>query len=105
VGALRADGFVAPLTIDGPINRAVFLAWFERHLLPTLTAGDIVVMDNLSSHNVAGARGHRIRRCRTALPAAVLTGSESDRTGLLEAEETARRRRGTDRRQPVAPVR
>ena len=56
LGALRATGFVAPLTVDGPINGAVFLAWIRQHLAPTLRAGDIVVMDNLSSHRVAGVR-------------------------------------------------
>jgi transposase len=56
VGALRADGFVAPLTVDGPINGCVFLSWVEQHLVPTLSAGDVVVMDNLSSHKVAGVR-------------------------------------------------
>ena len=56
VGALRATGFVAPLTVDGAINGATFLAWVEQHLAPTLRPGDIVVMDNLSSHKVAGVR-------------------------------------------------
>ena len=54
VGALRSTGFVAPITVDGPINGRVFLAWVEQHLVPTLSQGDIVVMDNLSSHKVAG---------------------------------------------------
>lgn len=56
VGALRATGFVAPLTADGPINGRLFLAWVEQHLVPTLSPGDIVIMDNLSSHKVAGVR-------------------------------------------------
>jgi transposase len=56
VGALRAVGFVAPLTVEGPINGALFRAWIEQHLVPTLSAGDIVVMDNLSSHKVVGIR-------------------------------------------------
>ncbi len=56
LGALRADGFVAPLTADGPINGPLFLAWIEQHLVPTLSAGDVVIMDNLSSHKVAGVR-------------------------------------------------
>ena len=56
LGALRATGFVAPLTIDGAINGATFLAWIEQHLAPTLNPGDVVVMDNLSSHKVAGVR-------------------------------------------------
>lgn len=56
VGALRADGFVAPLTVDGPINGPLFRAWVEQHLAPTLSTGDVVIMDNLSSHKVAGVR-------------------------------------------------
>jgi transposase len=56
VGALRADGFVAPLTVDGPINGPLFRAWVEQHLAPTLSIGDVVIMDNLSSHKVAGVR-------------------------------------------------
>ena len=56
VGALRSTGFVAPLTADGPINGRLFLAWVEQHLAPTLSPGDVVIMDNLSSHKVAGVR-------------------------------------------------
>ena len=54
--ALRSDGLVAPLVLDGAINGRAFLAWLEQALAPTLRAGDIVVMDNLSSHKVAGVR-------------------------------------------------
>jgi transposase len=56
VGALRAEGFVAPLTVDGPINGQLFLAWVQQQLVPTLLMGDVVIMDNLSSHKVAGVR-------------------------------------------------
>lgn len=56
LGALRAEGFVAPLTVDGAINGPLFRAWVEQHLAPVLKPGDIVVMDNLSSHKVAGIR-------------------------------------------------
>ena len=56
LGALRATGFVAPLTVDGSINGPLFRAWVEQHLVPTLRPGDIVVMDNLSSHKVVGVR-------------------------------------------------
>lgn len=52
--ALRADGLQAPLVLDGAINGVSFLAWVEQFLAPTLRAGDIVVMDNLASHKVAG---------------------------------------------------
>lgn len=56
LGALRATGFVAPLTVEGSINGPVFRAWVEQHLAPTLVPGDVVVMDNLSSHKVVGVR-------------------------------------------------
>ena len=56
LAALRCTGLTAPLVIDGGINGAMFLTWVRQQLVPTLQAGDIVVMDNLSSHKVAGVR-------------------------------------------------
>jgi transposase len=47
---------VAPLVIDGAINGTVFRAWVEQHLSRELRPGDIVVLDNLSAHKVAGVR-------------------------------------------------
>ena len=56
LAALRHDGLTAPLVIDGAINGKIFLAWVKQELLPTLREGDIVVMDNLSSHKVSGVK-------------------------------------------------
>ena len=56
LAALRSTGLTAPLVIDGPVNGDIFLAYVEQHLVPTLKAGDIVIMDNLSSHKRAGVR-------------------------------------------------
>jgi hypothetical protein len=56
VSALRHDQLAAPMVVDGPINSAIFLAYVSQVLVPMLTAGDIVVMDNLSSHKAAGVR-------------------------------------------------
>jgi transposase len=50
LGAMRSTGFVAPLCVEGAINGALFQAWVEQHLSKVLRPGDIVVMDNLSSH-------------------------------------------------------
>ena len=50
LAALRHDTIVAPCVIDGPINGETFAAYVEQFLVPTLTAGDIVIMDNLGSH-------------------------------------------------------
>jgi transposase len=51
---LRTVGLVAPLVIDGPINGDIFRAWVEQMLVPVLQPGDMVVLDNLGSHKVAG---------------------------------------------------
>lgn len=56
IAALRHDQITAPCVFDGPINGAAFKAWTEQMLAPTLTKGDIVILDNLSSHKVAGVR-------------------------------------------------
>lgn len=56
IGALRCDGLVAPSVFDGPINGELFLAYVQQVLVPTLRPGDIVIMDNLRSHKVAGVR-------------------------------------------------
>ena len=50
VAGLRLEGLVAPFVFDGPINAVSFEAYVEQFLVPELKAGDIVVMDNLSSH-------------------------------------------------------
>lgn len=49
VAALRTTGLTAPTVLDGPMNGEFFLAYLEQQLVPTLHAGDLVVMDNLSS--------------------------------------------------------
>jgi transposase len=56
LAALRHDGLTAPCVIDGAINGAAFRAYVEQFLAPTLNPGDLVVLDNLSSHKVAGVR-------------------------------------------------
>ena len=50
IAALRRDGLTAPWVIDGPINRDIFDTWVETQLAPTLRRGDMVILDNLSSH-------------------------------------------------------
>ena len=50
LAALRHDRIDAPAVFDGPINSQMFLAYVEQFLVPTLSPGDVVIMDNLSSH-------------------------------------------------------
>ncbi len=57
IAALRRERIDAPCLFDGPINGEVFLVWVQTFLVPTLRAGDVVVMDNLGSH-----RGKRVRQ-------------------------------------------
>jgi transposase len=56
VGALRLSGVTAPMTLDGAMNGAAFLAYVEQVLAPTLRRGDIVVMDNLPAHKPQAVR-------------------------------------------------
>ena len=56
VAALRCDAVTAPLVVDGPMDGASFLAYVQQFLCATLRAGDVVIADNLSSHQVAGVR-------------------------------------------------
>lgn len=56
VGALRLGGMTAPMVLDGPMDGAWFLAYVEQVLVPTLSPGDIVVLDNLPAHKGAAAR-------------------------------------------------
>ena len=50
VAGLRMSGMVAPMVLDGPINGDWFEAYVTKVLVPELQPGDIVIMDNLSSH-------------------------------------------------------
>ena len=56
VAALRHDRLTAPFAVMGAVDGETFLAYVRDVLAPTLSAGDIVVMDNLGSHKVAGVR-------------------------------------------------
>ena len=50
VAGLRLSGLVAQKAFDQPMNAATFEEWVEKCLVPRLSKGDVVVMDNLSSH-------------------------------------------------------
>ena len=50
IAGLRCDGLTAPWVIDKPMTRAIFEAYVETQLAPTLKPGDVVILDNLASH-------------------------------------------------------
>ncbi len=54
ISAIRLDGVGASMVFCGPMDAAAFATYVDWLLVPTLTPGDIVVMDNLSSHRVKG---------------------------------------------------
>ena len=56
VAGLRSAGVIAPCVLDGPMTGEVFRAYVEQMLAPSLRRGDVVVMDNLPAHKVAGVR-------------------------------------------------
>jgi len=56
LGALSLRGIQAAMTIESPTDGEVFTAYVEHILCPHLQAGDVVILDNLSAHKVAGIR-------------------------------------------------
>ena len=56
LAGLRVDAVTAPMVLDGPMDGESFRAYVQQFVVPILRPGDIVVMDNLASHKVAGIR-------------------------------------------------
>jgi transposase len=56
VAGLGQSGVIAPLALDGPMTGAAFRAYVEQFLAPALAPDDVVVLDNLAAHKVAGVR-------------------------------------------------
>jgi transposase len=56
IAAVRLQGSQAPWLFDGPMDGELFLAWVKQGLVPVLRRDDVVILDNLSTHKVAGVR-------------------------------------------------
>ena len=56
LGAIRRSGWVAAMSVEAATDGEIFLAYLEQVLGPQLEPGDVVVMDNLAAHKVAGVR-------------------------------------------------
>ena len=67
VAGLRLSDIAAPFVLDGPIDRNAFEIYVAKVLVPELAAGDVVVMDNLSSH-----KGPRVREMIEAVGASLI---------------------------------
>jgi transposase len=56
LGAISTRGMIATMTVEAATDREIFLAYLDEVLCPKLRPGDVMVMDNLSSHKVKGVR-------------------------------------------------
>lgn len=65
VGGLTLDGFIAPMVLDGPMTSGAFIAYVEQVLARSTRPGDLLILDNLSSHKTAGVQA-ALRRCGIA---------------------------------------
>jgi hypothetical protein len=73
LAALALRGMMGPMTVESATDGDVFLAYLEHLLCPKLQAGDVVVMDNLSAHKVAG-----VQELITACGAVLLYGGRPE---------------------------
>jgi transposase len=56
IGCLHEGGMICPYVLDGAVNGELFVSYVEQHLATALRSGDIVFMDNLPVHKLAGVR-------------------------------------------------
>ena len=56
IAAVRLMGPQAPWLFGGALDGELFLAWVQQGLLPCLQRDDVVILDNLATHKVAGVR-------------------------------------------------
>ena len=102
VAGLKCDGLIAPWVVDAPMNRTIFEAYVETQLAPALKPGDVVILDNLSSHKSERAETAIRSTGRMApLPAALQPRPQSNRDGLLQAQGPSPRHRRQNHRRPL----
>ena len=99
VAGLRCDGIIAPMVLDCPMNGGIFTAYAAEALARELQPGDILVMDNLSSHKGQQAR-KAIEACGRAdtIPPALQSRHEPNRASVLKDQSPAAQSRRTIRR-------
>lgn len=98
IAGLRNTGMVAPFVIDGPVNREVFELYVEKILVPELHPGDVVVMDNLSSH-----KGPAVREMIRAAGARLLYLPPSTAPTSIRSRKPSPSSRLRSARPPSAP--
>ncbi len=72
VAGFKCDGLHRPWVIDAPMNRVILETYVETQLAPALKPGDVVILDNLSSHKSERAKKYDPgARCMAPVPAAL----------------------------------
>lgn len=97
----KLSGMMAPMVLDGAMNGPAFLAYVEQVLVPEISPGDIVVMDNLPVHKIAGVR-HAIEAAGATLHHLPPYSPDFNRECLLQAQGTPAKGGRTDRFGPLA---
>jgi DDE superfamily endonuclease len=93
---LRYDGVTAPFMLDGAMDGPHFLAYIEQILAPTLKKGQIVFMDNVSTHLVDGVEeAIEARGAYAFLPATLQPRLQSHRATLCEVQIIPTQNEGT----------
>ena len=95
LAAMTLDGMGETMAVEGSTNQEVFEAYMEYALAPTLQAGEVVILDNLSAHKPARVEGTgRRARLPADLPAGLLAGPQPHRGSLLQAQGPPQKGRG-----------
>ena len=95
LAALRHDAITAPFVIDRAMTGAIFVEYLRQCLVPTLSPGDIVVMDNLPAHKNAAVRqiieaaGAELRYLPPYYARSTLSGSASDNCSISSTPANA----------------
>jgi hypothetical protein len=90
------------MVTDGPMDGETFLAYVHQFLCPTLQPGDTVILDNLSSHKVAGVeKAITATGATLLLSASLFSRSEPDRKALFQTQGAASQSRQARHRRPV----
>jgi hypothetical protein len=100
VAGLRTTGITAPYVLDGAVNGDIFRAYVQQILVPTLDPGDIVVMDNLSCHKVAGIQ-EAIESRQARLLYLPPYSPDLNPAGLRQTQGAAPKGRRADPRRPL----
>ncbi len=61
LGAMSTHGLIATMTVEAATDAEIFLTYLDHVLCPALRSGNVVVMDHLSSHKMAGVRLTRLK--------------------------------------------